>query len=78
EEALAKARLIAQSSAELRIIADHANAELLAFIATSGAVHVDAAYDAAQLEGAALAFAANGDEALDRRVAEDARRLGIP
>ncbi|RWA71374.1 siroheme synthase CysG [Mesorhizobium sp.] len=78
EEALAKARLVAQSSAELRIIADHANAELLAFIATSGAVHVNAAYDAAQLEGAALAFAASGDEALDRRVAEDARRLGIP
>lgn len=78
EEALAKARLLAQSSAVLRIIADDASAELRNFIATSGAVHIDAAYDAAHLEGAALVFAASGDEAPDRRVAEDARRLGIP
>src|SRR5438552_7303668 len=78
EEALAKARLLAQSSAALRIIADDADPELLNFIATAGAVHVNAAYDAAQLEGAVMVFAASGDEALDRRVAEDARRLGIP
>jgi len=78
EEALAKARLLAQSSATLRIIADDAEAELLKFIATAGAEHVDAAYDAAQLKGAALVFAASGNEALDRRVADDARRLGIP
>ncbi|MDX8500039.1 siroheme synthase CysG [Mesorhizobium sp. VK4C] len=78
EEALAKARLLAQSSASLRIIADNADAELLAFIASVGAVHVVATYDAAQLEGAAMVFAASGDEALERRVAEDARRLRIP
>src|SRR5882762_7286847 len=78
EEALAKARLLAQSSATLRIIADDANPELLKFIAAASAEHVDAAYDAAHLEGAALVFAACGDEALDRRVVEDARRLGIP
>ncbi|MEW6634505.1 MAG: siroheme synthase CysG [Pseudomonadota bacterium] len=77
-EALAKARLLAQSSAVLRIIADDAEAELLDFIATAGAVHVDADYDAAHLEGAAMAFAASGDKSLDRRVVEDARRLGIP
>lgn len=78
EEALAKARLLAQSSATLRIIADNADAELLDFIASSGAIHIEAAYDAAQLEGVAMVFAASGDEALDRRVAEDARRLGVP
>ncbi|CDX24026.1 Siroheme synthase (Includes: Uroporphyrinogen-III C-methyltransferase; Precorrin-2 dehydrogenase; Sirohydrochlorin ferrochelatase) [Mesorhizobium sp. ORS 3324] len=78
EGALAKARLLAQSNAKLRIIADDADPELLNFIATAGAVHVDAAYDAAHLEGAAMVFAASGDEALDRRVAEDARRQGIP
>lgn len=78
EEALAKARLLAQSSATLRIIADDADPDLLAFIAASGAVHVDAAYEAAHLQDAALVFAASGDKALDRRVAEDARRLGIP
>lgn len=78
EGALAKARLLAQSSAALRIIADDPDPEVLNFIATAGAVHVDADYDAAQLAGAAMVFAASGDEALDRRVAEDARRLGIP
>jgi len=78
EEALAKARLMAQSSAVLRIISDTAGAELLAFIAATGAVHIDAAYKVAHLEGAALVFAASGEEALDRRVAGDARRLRIP
>ncbi|RUX19989.1 uroporphyrinogen-III C-methyltransferase, partial [Mesorhizobium sp. M2A.F.Ca.ET.042.01.1.1] len=78
EEALAKARLLAQSSAALRIIADDADPDLLAFIAVSGAVHVDAAYEVAHLQDVALVFAASGDKALDRRVAEDARRLGIP
>ncbi|TIR26457.1 MAG: uroporphyrinogen-III C-methyltransferase [Mesorhizobium sp.] len=78
EEALAKARLLAQSSAALRIIADDADPDLLAFIAASGAVHVGAAYEAAHLQDVALVFAATGDKALDRRVAEDARRLGIP
>lgn len=78
DEALAKARLIGQSSAVLRIIAEDAEADLLAFIAQSDASHVVAAYDASQLEGAVMVFAASGDEELDRRVAADARRLGIP
>jgi uroporphyrin-III C-methyltransferase/precorrin-2 dehydrogenase/sirohydrochlorin ferrochelatase len=78
EEALAKARLIGQSSAVLRIIADAAGAELLDFIAENGAIHIAVAYDAAHLEGAVMVFAASGNEVLDRRVAEDARRLGIP
>lgn len=78
EQALAKARLIGQSSALLRIIAENAEPELLAFIAQSGAGHVAAAYDASRLEGAVMVFAASGDEALDRRVAADARRLSIP
>ncbi|RUU64727.1 uroporphyrinogen-III C-methyltransferase, partial [Mesorhizobium sp. M7A.T.Ca.TU.009.01.1.2] len=78
EEALAKARLIGQSSAVLRIIAEHAEPDLLAFIAQAGASHFAAAYDASQLEGAIMVFAASGDEELDRRVAADARRLGIP
>ena len=78
EEALAKARLLSQSSAVLRIVADNTNTSLLDFIASNGAVHINAAYEATHLQGAALVFAASGDEALDRRVADDARRLGIP
>lgn len=78
EEALAKARLLGQSSAVLRIIAENAEPELLTFIAQSGAIHIAAAYDAAHLDDAVMVFAASGDEVLDRRIAEDARRLGIP
>ncbi|MER9873565.1 siroheme synthase CysG [Mesorhizobium sp. M0195] len=78
EEALAKARLLGQSSAVLRIISDETSPELLAFIAETGAAHIADAYDAAHLNGAVMVFAASGDEALDRRVAGDARRLGIP
>lgn len=78
EEALAKARLLAQSSAVLRIVSDETSPELLAFIAETGAAHIADAYDATHLNGAVMVFAASGDEALDRRVAEDARRLGIP
>ncbi|UVK40479.1 siroheme synthase CysG [Mesorhizobium sp. AR10] len=78
EEALAKARLLGQSSAVLRIIAESAEPDLLTFIAQSGATHIAAAYDAGHLDGAVMVFAASGNEALDRRVAGDARRLGIP
>ena len=78
DEALAKARLLGQSSAVLRIVADAPTPNLLTFIAATGATHIAAPYDAAHLEGAVMVFAASGDEALDRRVAEDARRLGIP
>ncbi|MEJ6785689.1 siroheme synthase CysG [Aminobacter sp. Piv2-1] len=77
DEALAKARLLAQSSAEIRIIADNVEPQLRDWIAANGAVRIHSAYDASLVEGAVMVFAATGDEALDRRVAEDARRLGI-
>ena len=78
EEALAKARLLSQSSAEIRIVADEVEPQLRDWIAANGAVRVHAAYDASLIESAAMVFAATGNEALDRRVAEDARRLRIP
>lgn len=77
DEALAKARLLAQSSAEIRIIADHVEPQLRDWIAANGAVRIHSAYDASLVEGAVMVFAATGDEALDRRVSDDARRLGI-
>nr|WP_206078783.1 siroheme synthase CysG [Mesorhizobium camelthorni] len=77
DEALAKARLLGQTSARLTIVADHAEPALAAWIAANGATHVNAPYEPALLEGAVLVFAASGDEALDRQVSDDARRLGI-
>jgi uroporphyrin-III C-methyltransferase/precorrin-2 dehydrogenase/sirohydrochlorin ferrochelatase len=78
DEALAKARLIGQSSAQIRVVAEEPDAELEAWASGHSATLVRAPYDAAHLDGAKLVFAATGQEALDRAVSEDARRLGIP
>jgi uroporphyrin-III C-methyltransferase/precorrin-2 dehydrogenase/sirohydrochlorin ferrochelatase len=78
DEALAKARLLGQSSAKLRIVAADAEPALLEWIAANGAEHVAADYESAHLDGAVLVFAATGDEGLDRRISKDARAAGIP
>jgi uroporphyrin-III C-methyltransferase/precorrin-2 dehydrogenase/sirohydrochlorin ferrochelatase len=78
EEALAKARLIAQSSAALRIVADEASPELRSWIAENGAERIETGYAAELLDGAAMVFAASGDEEQDARVVADARALGVP
>lgn len=78
DEALAKARLLGQSSARLRIVADAPEASLERWIIENGAEHLRLPYDASALKGAALIFAATGDEALDRRIAADARDRGLP
>lgn len=77
DEAFAKARLLAQSSARLRIVANELERGFALWIEANGAEYVAAHYDASHLAGARLVFAASGDEALDRRVSEDARRLGL-
>lgn len=78
DEALAKARLLGQSSARLRIVADEPDAALERWILESGADHIALRYDASVLEEAVLVFAATGEEALDRRISEDARHRGLP
>lgn len=78
EEALAKARLVGQSSARVRIVAPDVTPDLETWLAETGAAHLGANYHPAVLAEAVLVFAATGDEALDRRVADDARTLGIP
>ncbi|KQU63975.1 siroheme synthase [Aminobacter sp. DSM 101952] len=77
DEALAKARLLGQSSAEIRIIADHVEPQLRDWIAANGATRIHAAYDASLIGPAVMVFAATGNEALDRRISADARELGI-
>jgi uroporphyrin-III C-methyltransferase / precorrin-2 dehydrogenase / sirohydrochlorin ferrochelatase len=78
DEAFAKARLLGQSSARLVVVSSEIAPEFAAWIAGGAATHIDAAYEASQLQGAALVFAATGDAAQDRAISEDARRLGIP
>ena len=78
EEALAKARLIGQSSARISIIATAPEPELLQWAVVNSAEIVNERYEVRHLDGAVLVFAATGDEALDRFISEDASRLGIP
>jgi len=78
EEALAKARLLSQTSASLRIVAEHAEPALVAWMAEAGAEHVASPYHPSLIEGATLVFAATGEEVLDAAISADARRLGIP
>ena len=78
EEALAKARLLGQSSADIRIVAESPSANLAGWIAANGATLVAEAFAPNHLTDAALVFAATGEAALDRRVSDDARAAGIP
>ncbi len=78
DEALAKARLLGQSSARLVIVSERVEPELADWIAANNAGHINAPYDPAFLEGAVLVFAATGDPMQDRLISDDARRLGIP
>lgn len=78
DETLAKARLLGQSSARLRVVAADAEPALREWIAANGAELVEADYSPFHLERAVLVFAATGDESLDRRIAEDARAAGVP
>jgi uroporphyrin-III C-methyltransferase/precorrin-2 dehydrogenase/sirohydrochlorin ferrochelatase len=78
DEALAKARLLRQSSARLRVVSAGPEAPLRDWMEANGAEHVRQSYRAESLAGSVMVFAATGDEALDRRISEDARRMGIP
>ncbi len=78
EEAMAKARLLSQSSATLRIVSASPESALLDWARANGAATIVADYAPVHLEGAVMVFAASGDETLDRRVSDDARALGIP
>lgn len=78
EEALAKARLIFQSSAELVVVAEQPSPALAEWVAQHKVQLVAAPYRSEHLEGAALVFAATDDAEADRSVVGDARALSIP
>lgn len=78
DEALAKARLLASSSADVLVVAERPLPKLAAWLEAGHARHVALPYDAGLLAGSALVFAACGDADLDRRVVADARALGVP
>lgn len=78
EEALAKCRLIGQTQAQIRLIAEAPSKALVAHAVETGIHHVNAAFEASHLSQAVLAFGATGDQREDRAVVAAARELGIP
>lgn len=78
EEALNKARLVAQTSARLRIVAEEFEPALVSFIESHGAERITAAFEPKYLEGAKLVFVATGDEHQDRAIAAIAKAQKIP
>ncbi|EKF19510.1 siroheme synthase CysG [Nitratireductor pacificus] len=76
-EALAKARLLGQSSAEITIVADAPEAALADWAAANGARLIAAPYTSRYIEKAVLVFAATDDEAQDRAIVADARARNI-
>lgn len=77
EEALAKARLLGQSSARIRIVADDVEPALAAWIEANGAEHTTEPLSPDYLANAVALFAATGDEAQDTKAVAIAREAGI-
>ncbi|MHB2267217.1 siroheme synthase CysG [Aliihoeflea sp. PC F10.4] len=77
DEALAKARLMSQSSAKLRIVALSPERALTAWANTNGIDIVRERYRAGLIEDAVLVFAATHDLEADRRIVADARARSI-
>ncbi|MGJ8572840.1 MAG: siroheme synthase CysG [Hoeflea sp.] len=77
-EAAAKARLVANTSAEICVYSDAPDAELVGSLARLGIDAVRKPYSADQMDGSTLVFAATGDGAQDRAIIAEARFRRIP
>lgn len=78
DEAAAKVRLLSETSASLVVVAPSLSPAAKAAIARSGADWVARDFVPGDVEGAALAFAASGEETHDRAVVAAARAAGVP
>ena len=72
-----KALRLIDAGARLTIIAPGLDDRLVVLAAAGSLVHLERTYRCGDLEGAALAFAATSDAAVNRAVACEARELGI-
>jgi uroporphyrin-III C-methyltransferase/precorrin-2 dehydrogenase/sirohydrochlorin ferrochelatase len=78
EEALAKLRLLSNTSADLMLIADAPELALMAFVIQNDIRHVAVQFAPHLIEDAVLVFAATGHHDADRAIADAARALKIP
>ncbi len=77
-EAAAKARLVANTSADILVYSDAPDAGLTDSLERLKIEPVRVVYSPEQMDGATLVFAATGDAALDREIVSDARTRRIP
>jgi uroporphyrin-III C-methyltransferase/precorrin-2 dehydrogenase/sirohydrochlorin ferrochelatase len=77
-EAAAKLRLLAETEAALRLVAESPSHELLELVAKLGVEHRARPFQPADLDGAVLVFAASGERARDAEVVAAARLRNIP
>jgi uroporphyrin-III C-methyltransferase / precorrin-2 dehydrogenase / sirohydrochlorin ferrochelatase len=77
-EAVAKARLLRESRIAIRLVSREPNDELAALIIQADLEHVAAHFSPELIEGAALVFAATGEEATDSAIVAAARARNIP
>ncbi len=78
EKALQKLRLLAKTTARLKVVSEHVCEGIAALNAERPLVLVQRGFDVTDLDGAAMVFAASDDVDLDRRVAGVARARGLP
>ncbi|MGQ7793268.1 siroheme synthase CysG [Faunimonas sp. B44] len=77
-ETAAKVRLLSETTARIRVVAPAPEADLAVLLGADQIEHRARGFDAADLEGAVLAFAASGDAACDRAVVAAARASRVP
>lgn len=73
-----KARLLVRAGARLRVIAPEASPELQQLVREHEGSWIQQPYSHQELENATLVVAATPDEAVNRKVSEDARQRSIP
>lgn len=78
DEAFAKVRLLDNSRAKIIVYADAPEHNLIAYAHDNQIELVRQSFDPDQLEGAVMAFAATGDNALDQSIVAQARSRHIP
>ncbi|MDK4735847.1 siroheme synthase CysG [Rhizobium sp. CNPSo 3490] len=78
DEAFAKVRLLLNTRARIVAYTDRPQADYHALLIANRIETVRAGFSAGQVEGAALVFAATGDEAQDRCIVDAARAAKIP
>ena len=73
-----KARLLTAAAADVTVMAPALEREMSDLAAGGGVAHVARAFEAADVDGHAVVFAASDDEAADRAVSQAARAAAIP